>query len=297
MPSSLSPMWLSLPLRRQLLPLLGTPGSTQLSSSSSLSIMASQFSGIMARKSAGLYCWQLGGSFFAMRSLLLYEEKCTPVRLTLPELVVCGFEPSTWSLMARGLSQLQLFIWSQVLPNIWPIHEQKAAHHSRKCELLLLRCCYISGNCEKWPVVNGSRKIISWKRSQALWSFTPQLLYTHMSPRMCSEMNPLIMSRSNTRHRFIIDVGIFALAFPFPLLLLFGAIAVSCKWSYIRNVSIMIQLHIAEGSPDGKLGKVQSCVGYRVCFGTRGVVLCKSGDVKIRMLSVCTIWEETRKQV
>ena len=26
---------------------------------------------------------------------------------------------------------------------------------------------------------------------------------------------------------------------------------------------------------------VQSCVGYWVCFGTRGVVLCKSCDVKI----------------
>ena len=26
---------------------------------------------------------------------------------------------------------------------------------------------------------------------------------------------------------------------------------------------------------------VQSCVGYQVCFGTRGVVLCKSHDVKI----------------
>jgi len=26
---------------------------------------------------------------------------------------------------------------------------------------------------------------------------------------------------------------------------------------------------------------IQSCVGYLVCFGTRGVVLCKSGDVEI----------------
>jgi len=26
---------------------------------------------------------------------------------------------------------------------------------------------------------------------------------------------------------------------------------------------------------------VQSCVGYWVCFGTRGVVLCRSGDVEI----------------
>jgi len=26
---------------------------------------------------------------------------------------------------------------------------------------------------------------------------------------------------------------------------------------------------------------IQSCVGYWVCFGTRGVVLCKSRDVEI----------------
>jgi len=34
-----------------------------------------------------------------------------------------------------------------------------------------------------------------------------------------------------------------------------------------------------------------------VCFGTRGGVLCKSGDVKFRMLSVCIIQEEKRKVV
>jgi hypothetical protein len=34
-----------------------------------------------------------------------------------------------------------------------------------------------------------------------------------------------------------------------------------------------------------------------VCFGTRGVVLCKSRDVEIRMLSVCIIREEKRKEV
>jgi len=28
-------------------------------------------------------------------------------------------------------------------------------------------------------------------------------------------------------------------------------------------------------------GNVQSCLGYWVCFGTRGVVLCKSRDVEI----------------
>jgi hypothetical protein len=43
--------------------------------------------------------------------------------------------------------------------------------------------------------------------------------------------------------------------------------------------------------------KVQSCVGYWVCFGTRGVVLCKSCEVEIRMLSVCIIREEQGLEV
>jgi len=34
-----------------------------------------------------------------------------------------------------------------------------------------------------------------------------------------------------------------------------------------------------------------------VCFGTRGVVLCKSRDIEIRMLSVSIIGEEKRKEV
>jgi hypothetical protein len=42
---------------------------------------------------------------------------------------------------------------------------------------------------------------------------------------------------------------------------------------------------------------VQSCVSYQVCFGTRGVVLCKSRDVEIRMLSVCIIQEKKRKEM
>jgi hypothetical protein len=33
-------------------------------------------------------------------------------------------------------------------------------------------------------------------------------------------------------------------------------------------------------------------VGYRVCFGTRGVVFCKSCEVEIRILTVCIIREE-----
>jgi hypothetical protein len=34
-----------------------------------------------------------------------------------------------------------------------------------------------------------------------------------------------------------------------------------------------------------------------MCFGTRGVVLCNSRDVEIRMLSVCIIKEEKRKKM
>jgi len=42
---------------------------------------------------------------------------------------------------------------------------------------------------------------------------------------------------------------------------------------------------------------VQSTVGYRVCFGTGGVVLCTSRDVEIMILSVCIIQEEKRKEM
>jgi hypothetical protein len=59
----------------------------------------------------------------------------------------------------------------------------------------------------------------------------------------------------------------------------------------------MIQLHVAEGIPDGKRRREQSCIGYRVCFGTRGVVLCDSHKVEIRMMSVCIIQEGKRKEV
>jgi hypothetical protein len=54
-----------------------------------------QFSGLTARKWPGLYCRQLSGSIFALRSALLYQEKRSQVRLTFPELVVCGLERST----------------------------------------------------------------------------------------------------------------------------------------------------------------------------------------------------------
>jgi len=70
---------------------------------------------------------------------------------------------------------------------------------------------------------------------------------------MCSEMNPFIQSQSSARHWFLIDASIIALAiaFHFPLQLPFGAIAASWKWIYIRGINIMIQLDVAEGSPDG----------------------------------------------
>jgi len=34
-----------------------------------------------------------------------------------------------------------------------------------------------------------------------------------------------------------------------------------------------------------------------VCFGTRGVVLAKSREVEIRMISVCIVREEKRMEV
>ena len=77
---------------------------------------------------------------------------------------------------ARGLSHLQLIIWSRVLSNIFPIYEWKAAHHIRKGELIHLLCSQISWNGEKLPVVNGSRKSIFWKRSHAYSSLVPQPL-------------------------------------------------------------------------------------------------------------------------
>jgi len=44
-------------------------------------------------------------------------------------------------------------------------------------------------------------------------------------------------------------------------------------------------------------GNLECCVGYRVCFGTRGGGLCKPRDVKIRSLSLCIIREEKRNKV
>ena len=248
--SSPSPLSLSSPSPGWYLPLLGAPASTQVSSSSSSLIISSQFSGLTARKSPGLNCRQLGGWILAQRSLLPYQHNHLPERLSFPVLVVYRLERLTWSPKARGLSHLQLLIWSRVLSNICHIYERKAAHHSRKGQLLLLRCGYISWNCEKWRVVTGSRKIISRRRSHALWSLTLQTFYIRMSPQMCSEMTLFLQSRSNHRHRFMTDVGSFGPSFRFPLWMPFGVMAVSWKWIYIRSISIMIQLHIAEGNPE-----------------------------------------------
>jgi len=110
MSSSPSLSSLSLPSLGRLLPQLCTPGSTQFSSSSSLSIISSRFGCLTARKWPSLYCWQLGGSIFALRSSLPYQERCSLVHLTFPGLVVCGLEQSTWSPKAWGLSRLELFI-------------------------------------------------------------------------------------------------------------------------------------------------------------------------------------------
>jgi len=210
-------------------------------------------SGLTARMPPGLYCQQLGGSIFALRSSLPYHEKRSQVRLTFPSLVVWWLERLAWSPKARGLSHLQLFIWLRVLSNICPIFERNAAHHSRNGELLLLWSGHIWWNCEKWQVVTGSKKNISWMRAHALSSVTTQTLQNHMSSIMCSKMNLWIRSRSNDCHHFITDVGIFALAvtFPFPLWIRFGAIAVSWKWISVRGVRIIILLHVVEGCGEG----------------------------------------------
>jgi len=69
-------------------------------------------------------------------------------------------------------------------------------------------------------------------RSHALLSSTPQTLYICVSPWMCSEMNPWILSLPNDSRQFITDVSILALAIAFnlPLQLLIGDIAGSRKW-------------------------------------------------------------------
>jgi hypothetical protein len=90
--SSSSLSSLSLPSPEQILPPFGPLGSDLFSSSSSSSIISFQFRGVTARKSPHLICRPLGGSIFALRSSLPYQEKRTPVCLNFPELVICRFE-------------------------------------------------------------------------------------------------------------------------------------------------------------------------------------------------------------
>jgi len=57
-------------------------------------------------------------------------------------------------------------------------------------------------------------------------------------------------------------------------------------WSYRCEVKMNLHprhLHYATVGCSGRKsrGNIQSCVGYRVCFRTRGVVLCTSSDVEI----------------
>jgi hypothetical protein len=109
---------------------------------------------------------------------------------------------------------------------------------------------------------------------------TPNTLNIRMSPRMSSDINPFIRSPSNNRRQVITDVGIFALAVAFPFLLRIpsSAIVASWKWIYIQGICNIYKVEHSERKPRVN---IQSCVGYRVCFGTRGVVWYKSHDVEI----------------
>ena len=151
-----------------------------------------------------------------------------------------------------GVYQLQLFIWSQVLPNFGPIYERNTAHHSRTGELLLLLYSHISWNCNRGRVATGSRDIISLKRSQALISLTLQTFHICGSPRMCSQTNsgiwcgsPHQASICNRCQHFPLPV-----ASTFPFQLPFGAIAASWQWIIIWGVSIIIWSNIAERLPE-----------------------------------------------
>jgi len=75
------------------------------------------------------------------------------------------------------------------------------------------------------------------KRSHALSSLMPQLLYINMGPQMCTEMNPFIWSGSNDRCRFITIVGICALAVELHILVSAGDGDVL----YIRRQRCLVQ--------------------------------------------------------
>jgi hypothetical protein len=159
--SSPSPWSLSFSSPGTLRPLLGALEYAHFSSSLSSSIIPSQFSGPTPRTSHIFYCQQFGGSILAMGSTLFHQEKRSLVHSTIPDLVFCALERSVGCLQPHGLSHMQMFVWSRVLPNICPTDKLTAAHHSGKDELLLRRCRHISWNCEQWRVMTGPRKIVS----------------------------------------------------------------------------------------------------------------------------------------
>ena len=122
---------------------------------------------------------------------------------------------------------------------------------------------------------------------------------------MSTEMNSCEWSRSYTRRCLITDVGMFAraVAFPFRLGLLFGAIAVSWKWIYIRGISIMIQSHVTEGSPEGtfKVLYVIRCVlEYKALFcSTSAITLVSITNTRVFRTALTalteprTVWRRT----
>jgi len=138
------------------------------------------------------------------------------------------------------------------LLNIHPIYERKASQHSWNGKHLLLLCGHISYNCKKWRVMMGSRNAIAYKRSHVLSFFMPRTLCILLSPCLRSRMNSCIQSRFNDMCWLITDVTIFALVVSFPvhLRLPFGGNAVSWEVIYNQGISIMIQLHVVEWSPE-----------------------------------------------
>jgi len=143
-----------------------------------------------------------------------------------------------------------------------------------------------------WQVLTGLRTILSEKRSYALPSLTPPTLYVCWSQWRCSRMNPCIWSHSNGRRQFETDVSIIAPVFPIRLLLPL----VPCVWVEVESTSEKVALWFSCSGMKAR-GRVQSGEGYRVCFGTRGVILCKSCDAKIRFLSVLMLQDEQKKEV
>jgi hypothetical protein len=118
-----------------------------------------------------------------------------------------------------------------------------------------------------------------------------------MSPRMYCEIKICICSWSNVQLQFITHVSICAIAVacPNPVQLPVGAIAVSWKSSYICGISIMILLHLAQGSPEGtyKVVWVIKCVLEWEVLGSASHVM----SWEFRMLAVCFTQKEYRLEV